>query len=56
MCKRLNKKNNKFITYNDIKLTISAWEKKLGFKTGTLYNRIFKYNWSIDKAFNTIVA
>ena len=50
-----NKRNNKFINYNNTKLNISRWENKLAFKSGTLYNRIFKYGWNIEKAFSTPV-
>lgn len=49
-----NKRNNVFLEYNGQKLTISQWEKKLGFKRASLWNRI-KAGWPIERALTTPV-
>ncbi len=42
----------KIIEYNGKRLNINEWEKYLNFKSGTLHNRIFKYRWNVNTAFN----
>lgn len=51
-----NKRNNRYITFNGETLTISQWEDKLGFKRGTIRDRIERYGWSIEKALTESVA
>jgi hypothetical protein len=48
-----NRSNNVEITYAGKTQCISAWEEELGFKHGTLWNRIYTYKWSIEKAIST---
>ncbi|SHJ74243.1 hypothetical protein [Tepidibacter formicigenes] len=50
-----NTRNNINITYNGETKTITEWEKTLGFKRNVLLNRIYKYDWSVEKAFTTPV-
>lgn len=47
---QINKTNNRFLTYKGQTLTFSQWEEKLGFKQGTLRDRIDRYGWSITEA------
>lgn len=45
-----NKANTKFITHNGITLSIGEWSKITGIKYMTLYMRIFRENWSVERA------
>lgn len=47
-----NKRSNTFLAYNGKILTITQWERLLGFNTGTVRARINK-GWSIDSALST---
>jgi hypothetical protein len=50
-----NKKNNHFLTYNNQTLTISQWERKLGFNKDIVRFRINKSKWSVEKSLTTPV-
>lgn len=41
------------LEFNGKAQNICAWAKELGISANTLYGRIYKMNWSIEKAFNT---
>lgn len=45
-----NKRNNRFLTYKGKTLTFSQWEENLGFKSGTLRDRIDRYGWTVAEA------
>jgi hypothetical protein len=45
-----NKSNNVNITYNGKTQCIAAWEEELGFKHGTLWNRLYTFKWPIERA------
>ena len=47
-----NKRNSKFVTYNNQTHTISDWGRILGIKASILYQRL-KKGWSIERAFTT---
>ncbi len=47
-----NTSRNKFITFNNKTQTMAQWEKELGLKRKTLYDR-FQRGWSIEKALTT---
>jgi hypothetical protein len=51
----LRKSPRTLISYNGESKTVSAWEKRLGFGNRVLYQRLFKYGWSVKKVFNTPV-
>lgn len=42
-----NRKNNHFICFNDLRLTISEWERRLNMNAGTLKRRI-QENWAVS--------
>lgn len=48
-----NKRSNRLIEYKDKKQTISQWAEKLGIKYTTLYSRLNKLNWDIERALTT---
>ena len=50
-----NARRNHVIEYNGESMTIAQWEQKLGFKNGTLGNRINALRWSIERALTTPV-
>lgn len=50
-----NKRNNVRISYNGETLTLAEWSEKLGIKEITLWQRIYAYGWTIEKAFETPV-
>ncbi|OQW38100.1 MAG: hypothetical protein A4E20_04820 [Nitrospira sp. SG-bin2] len=45
-----NRTNNRIITFNGRSMTVSQWSEELGFKAGTLLNRIQRLGWPIEKA------
>ena len=45
-----NKRSNHLLTYAGKTLTITQWENETGIKRNTLYARINRCGWSIDKA------
>lgn len=45
-----NRETSVDITYDGRTQCVSAWEEELGFKHGTLWMRLYKYNWPVDKA------
>lgn len=48
-----NKRNNINITYNGKSQTLAQWSKELEINFYTLYARIEKRNWNIERAFTT---
>jgi hypothetical protein len=48
-----NTRRNVFISYNGVSKCISEWAKELNINPTTLWYRIVKYKWSIEKALNT---
>lgn len=51
-----NRINSVDITYDGRTQCIAAWEEELGFKHGTLWMRVNKYGWSVDRAIETPVG
>ena len=45
-----NRSSNVELTYNGKTQCIRAWEEELGFNSGTLWTRLYNYNWPIEKA------
>lgn len=45
----------RYITYNEETHTVSEWARLIGMDFHTLRDRLFRYGWSIDEAFNTPV-
>lgn len=45
----LNKRNNKYLTFNNKTMTISEWEKELNLKSDRIGYRL-RYGWSIERA------
>ena len=43
-----NKRNNRWITYNGETHTVAEWARKLDMNYVTLFNRLFKRNWTIE--------
>lgn len=50
-----NKRNTRWVTFNGITDTIKGWSKRLNMPHGTLWNRIIKNNWNVEKALTTPV-
>ena len=48
-----NIRTNKIITYNGKTQTITQWAEELLINPDTLYSRVYRANWSIEKAFTT---
>lgn len=46
-----NKSSNLIITYKEKTKTLSEWSKELDIPYQTLYDRIYKFNYPLDKAF-----
>ena len=50
-----NRRNNRLLTFNNKTMTIAQWTSKTNLKYATLYARINKYDWNIEKALTTPV-
>ncbi len=48
-----NRRNNKYIKYNGEILTVSQWSDKTGITAPSIYCRLNKSKWSIEKALTT---
>jgi hypothetical protein len=51
-----NKRCNVFIEHNGLRMTKPQWDRFLGFRIGTIQNRIGRSGWSFDKAVSTPVS
>ena len=49
-----NKRNNRYITFRGVTLSLAEWSERSGLKAMTLYNRIAS-GWSVEKALTTPV-
>ena len=48
-----NKSTTVFITYKGVTKSRDEWSSIFGFNRNFLYNRLVRFGWSIEKAFNT---
>lgn len=51
-----NKRTTKIITYKGDSFPLDIWAKKLNIGYATLYYRIFKLHWEVDRAFEENVS
>lgn len=47
---QINRRNNFIVEFNNQKLTLSQWALKSGINAGTLWNRLIRWGWSIEKS------
>lgn len=45
-----NRRNNRFITFNGKTQCLADWSRETGIGHGTLWQRIYQYHWSIERA------
>ena len=45
-----NTTRNVFIEWAGERLTVTEWADRLGVQVGTLWNRVFKYKWPLERA------
>jgi hypothetical protein len=50
-----NRRSSRFVVWNGETKTLVEWAEVLGFRDRVLRDRLFRYGWSIDKAFTTLV-
>jgi hypothetical protein len=50
-----NKRNNRLVTYQGETFCVAEWAEKKGLKIPTLWTRLFKWNWEIERALNAPV-
>lgn len=50
-----NKRNNRIITFNGKKQTLSQWAEEVGIPRSVLLSRIDRYHWDIEKALTSPV-
>lgn len=48
-----NRRNNVVIEYHGLSMCLTEWAERLGMDYQTLRQRIQRYGWSVEKAFNT---
>jgi len=48
--KNIPRETSVFLAFEDQKLTIIQWAEKTGLNLDTIWNRIFRLNWTIEKA------
>lgn len=51
-----NKRTTKIITYKGVSKPLNIWAKELRIAPTTLYYRIFKLHWEVDRAFEETVS
>ena len=51
-----NKRRTKRYEYNGVSHTIAEWSRIVGINQSTLYNRVIRYGWSIDRALTETVG
>lgn len=51
-----NRRVTQYITYKGETKPVGTWAKELGLPRNTLYMRVFKYGWSVSKAFRSSVS
>lgn len=49
----LNRRDTRTITHNGITLHLREWANKIGIEYNTLYSRLNRYRWSVEKALTT---
>jgi len=50
-----NKRNSRKITFQGRTQTIAQWAREIGVSTVTLWTRLNRYGWSVEKALTTPV-
>ncbi len=45
-----NTRRNKYITYKGVTRTVAQWSKLMCIPYSVLYTRLYKLNWSVEKA------
>lgn len=45
-----NRGNNRWVTYKGRTQTVAEWAREIGVSTGALFNRLYIYEWSIERA------
>ena len=48
-----NKTNNHYLTFEGKTLTVAQWAEKLGIKRQKIIDRLWKLNWSVERALTT---
>lgn len=51
-----NKRSNRLITFNGETKALTQWAKILKINVTTLWNRLYTYNWGVEKAFSVPVG
>lgn len=47
---QLNRRNNFIVEFNNQKLSISQWSLRTGLNPDTIWNRLIRWNWTVEKA------
>ena len=50
-----NQKRTLWLTYNGETMQLSYWADRFGLNRHTLYDRLYRYGWSVEKALTTPV-
>jgi len=50
-----NKRKTIWIEYDGKRMPLSYWAESIGINYHTLYDRLYKFNWSVEKAFTAPV-
>lgn len=45
-----NRRDNRLITYKNKTQCLSAWSEELGIRSGLIWDRLFRYGWSVEQA------
>lgn len=52
----LNTRNTIFLTFGEETKPLSIWAEELNMEYGTLYSRIYDYNWSVERALSGVTV
>lgn len=48
-----NTRGNRPVEFNGERLTVAQWSRKIGLRQSTLWSRLFRYHWPVEKALVT---
>jgi len=49
-----NKRNSDLVTYKGKTQTLTAWARDFGISQGALWNRLYKFNWSVEESLTRV--
>ena len=48
-----NRRDNRFVTFRGESLTVPEWAERTGLRGGTIWMRLNRYGWTVERALTT---